>query len=381
MGSTNFDRALNQIERGIDGTNKGIPIPFDRLRKFLPNIQQKTYYLIGAGTKVGKTSFADDIFFYGAYDYFKDLQTKGELNGFKLDIDYFSYEIDSETKIIKGISRKLWHDYGIIADTNTILSRGENHCSAELYELIVSYRQYFEEMLDVVTIHDMPDNPTGIYKYLNEKAKQHGKIITKNINKNPNEPPVLRFDRYEPYNENRYWLVFIDHIALMMEERGFNTKQNIDKMSQYLVLLRNNFNLTPIVIQQLAFDSESDERHKQGRLTPTIKDFGDSKYTTRDANVIMTLFSPYRYKIEKFQGYDVSALGNSYRNLEILENRDGEPNINLGLNFIGPCGTFRELPRANDMSPAKNEYAASLENIKSKYIKVNGIWEPRYLEN
>ena len=93
-------------------------------------------------------------------------------------------------------------------------------------------------------------------------------------------------------------------------------------MSQYLVNLRNNFGLTPIVIQQLAFDSENDERHKTGRLTPTLKDFGDSKYTTRDANVIMTLFSPYRYSLERFQGYDVTKLGNSFRNLEILENRE-----------------------------------------------------------
>lgn len=47
-----FDRALGKIEAGRTGQNKGIPIPFSRLRKYLPNIQQKTYYLIGAGTKV-----------------------------------------------------------------------------------------------------------------------------------------------------------------------------------------------------------------------------------------------------------------------------------------------------------------------------------------
>lgn len=314
-----YNRVISRVEEGIKGENQGIPIPFNRLRQFLPNIQRSTYYLVGAGTKVGKTSLVDDVFYYGSYDYYKGLKEASKLEGFELDIDYFSYEIDRETKILKGISRKIWHDYGIIADTNTILSRGENRCSAELYDLVTSYKDYFEEMEDVVTVHDMPDNPTGIYKYLKDKAEKHGKTYYKNINKNPNEDPVLRFDRYEPNNPNRYWLVFIDHIALMMEERGFNTKQNIDKMSQYFVLLRNNYGISPIVIQQLAFDSESDERHKQGRLTPTIRDFGDSKYTTRDANVIMALFSPYRYKIDTFQGYDIRALGNTYRNLEILE--------------------------------------------------------------
>ena len=39
--------------------------------------------------------------------------------------------------------------------------------------------------------------------------------------------------------------------------------------------------MTPIVIQQLTFDTDNDERYKSNRLTPTLRDFGDSKYTTR----------------------------------------------------------------------------------------------------
>lgn len=83
----------------------------------------------------------------------------------------------------------------------------------------------------------------------------------------------------------------------------------------------------------------------------------------------MALFSPYRHQMERFNNYDITKLGNSFRSLEILENRDGEPNINLGLNFIGPSGTFRELPKASEMTDAKYNYAASLMNAKSTYIK------------
>lgn len=370
-----FDRALQQVDDGIQGNNTGIPIPFPRLRQYLPNIQQKTYYLIGAGTKIGKTSFADDTFFYGAFDYYKSLKDHDLLNGFELDIDYYSYEIDIDTKIIKGINRKLWHDYGIITDSNTILSKGPNHCKQELYDLILTFREYFDDLEEICTIHDMPDNPTGMKRYLVDKAKTKGETILKNINQDPEGTPIMRFDSYVPYNRKRYWLIFIDHIALMLEERGFNTKQNIDKMSQYLVGIRNNYRATPIVIQQLSFDTDNDERHKSGRLVPTKKDFGDSKYTTRDANVIMTLFNPYEHQLDKFKNYDIRTLGNSFRNLEILANRDGEPNINLGLNFIGPCGTFRELPKAIEMNPDSYKYMASLENGESVYYKdSNGLW-------
>ena len=53
-----FDSALDNIAKGLDGTNQGIPIPFERLRQYIPNIQQKTFYLVGAGTKVyGSVSY------------------------------------------------------------------------------------------------------------------------------------------------------------------------------------------------------------------------------------------------------------------------------------------------------------------------------------
>lgn len=293
-----------------------------------------------------------------------------------MDIDYFSYEIDTDTKIIKGIIRKLWHDYGIIADVNTVLSKGQNHCSQELYDLIIGFRDYFDDLEGILTIQDMADNPTGIFNYLINKAKKHGEIVMKNINKDASGEPIMRFSHFIPNNPDRYHLFFIDHIALMLEERGFNTKQNIDKMSNYAVQLRNNFNMTPIVIQQLSFDTTNDDRYKSNRLTPTLKDFGDSKYTTRDANVIMTLFSPYSVGIEKFHQYDVARLGDSFRNLEILANRDGEPNINLGLNFIGPCGTFREMPKASEITSAHYDAASSYFNDKPTYVKENGVYIP-----
>jgi len=46
-----FDRALQAIEKGRAGENKGIPIPFERLRAYIPDIQKSTYYLLGGPTK------------------------------------------------------------------------------------------------------------------------------------------------------------------------------------------------------------------------------------------------------------------------------------------------------------------------------------------
>jgi replicative DNA helicase len=312
-GKTIFDGALDKVVRGREGLNEGLPMGFKRLVHHLPNIQQGTYYLVGASTKIGKTSFADDCFLYNPYDFLMTNESDIEL-----DVDYFSFEIDKFTKVIKGICRKIWKDYGILVNPNEILSRGKNYCSDEIYTKVLEYRTYFESMEDIVTMHDESDNATGINKYLLKKAAQNGKIIKKKIGTSKEGVDIMRFDRYIPNNPNKYWIVFIDHIALLKEERGFSTKQNIDKMSKYLVELRNNFNIIPVVIQQLNFDTDNDDRHKSKRLTPTLRDFGDSKYTTRDANVIMTLFDPSRYELERFQGYNIKKLGNTFRNLEIL---------------------------------------------------------------
>jgi hypothetical protein len=370
-----FDRALNAIERGRQGENDGIPIPFSRLAEYIPNIQRKTYYLIGGASKSGKTSLADDIFLYGAYDYYKYLKDTNQLDGIELDFDYFSFEIDTDTKIVKGISRKLWHDYGIIADSKTILSKGKFHCSDEIYTLVRNLRDYFNDLEDILTISDSVDNPTGINKYLINKAKKHGEIVSKNINKDPEGEPILRFSHYIPKNTKRYHLFFVDHLALTMEERGFSLKQTMDKVSSYAVGLRNNFSMSPVIVQQMSFETTNDDRFKSNRLSPTVRDFGDSRYPVRDCNIAMCLFNPYSLHLERFHNYNIVGLGDSYRNLEILVNRDGEPNINVGLNFIGPCGTFRELPKASEMTQGKEIYAATYANKNSTYVKnANGEW-------
>ncbi len=276
-----FDEVLGSINSGIQGGNVGIPIAFPRLRKYIPNIQQKQYILAGAQSKIGKTSIIDDIYLYGAYDWYKANKDAGTLDGIDLDIDYYSFEIDKVSKIIKGVSRKIWHDYGLVVDSNTILSKGENRCSKEIYDLVLSYRSYFEEMEDIVTIQAEPENVTGIRKYLLDKAAKNGEIVYKNINKDPLGPKILRFDKYIPKNPKRYWEIIVDHAALIKEESGMNLKQNIDALSKVFVMARNNFSATPILIQQMSGDGETDERFKSGRLTPTLRDFGDSKYTVR----------------------------------------------------------------------------------------------------
>ena len=354
-----FDSALQEIERGKLGLNKGLPMGFDRLVEYLPNIQQKTYYLLGGRTKDGKTSFVDDCFLYNPYEYIQDNETD-----LIQDVDYFSFEIDKTSKIIKGICRRIYKKYGLIVDVNTILSRGRNRISTEIYELVLKERNYFDKLEDVLTVFSIDDisNPTGMFKYLKSKAERFGKSTYREIDIGEDKK-IRKFESYTQYNPNRYHEIIIDSIGLTEPEKAKTLKDTIDQLSKYLIKLRNHYYDIPIVIQQLTFDADNDMRHQASRLKPTTRDFSDSKYTNRDANVIMSLFNPSAYKLGEFEGYDIDRLGNSYRNLEILCNRDGEPNINIGLQFIGKVGTFKELPRIENMT--ENHYT-TIELLNNK---------------
>lgn len=344
-----FDSVLEEIKRGQEGLNKGLPHGLSKLSQFLPNVQQKTYYLIGASTGCGKTTLVDQMFMYEPFEYINNTPDCE----FTLDIDYFSFEIDKITKITKGVSRQLFNKYKIVADVNYILSRGEHRVSQEIYDKVIECREYFEKLENSLTVFDMPENPTGINKYLYRKAEKFGKVYRKEVEKLDENGKTVKFevfDRYEPYDKNRYHIVIIDHISLLPEERGYNTKQLIDKMSQYLVLLRNNFNIIPVVVQQLNYDINDPMRAKTNRLTPMLSDFGDSKYTTRDANYVLSLFSPMTFDIQNFAGYNVEKLKDRFRSLEILKGRDGGIGTRVGLGYLGESGVFKELPRADQMT-------------------------------
>jgi hypothetical protein len=315
---SNFDRALEEIKRGQLGLNEGLPHGIPGLNDYVPNVQQKSYYLLGASTGCGKTSLADSMFIYSPYDAFKTGDTT-----YDLDITLYSFEIDIISKIIKGICYKIYKDFNIIVDVNYILSRGKNRISKEIYDKVMLYREYYDQLSDKVTIFDSSINPTGIYKYLEAKAEKLGKIEYKYITTKNDRDEIVKikvFDKYTPNNPQLIKIFIIDHIALTKGEKGLtNTKSIIDTMSEYSIKLRNNYYYSPVIVQQLSYEINDPIRARLNRLSPMLSDFGDSKYTTRDADFVFSLYSPMTHGQEFYMGYDIRLLGDRFRAVEILK--------------------------------------------------------------
>ncbi len=345
-----FSDVIEKIDRGREGLNTGLSMGFERLVEHIPGIQQGTYYLIGGETGSGKTAFTDSCFLYNPYDWIK----ANPDCGMDFRVFYWSLEIDKTIKITKAICRKLYLDYGILTDINFVLSRGKNRISQEVYDTVKFTKDYFCGLEDCLTIIDAAENPTGIYKFMNNYAKENGDILYKKIQSGGETISV--FDKYIPYNPDKYVLIVIDHIALMKRERGFNQKDNIDKMSEYLIPLRNNFNFIPVVVQQLGRAMSQTDRFKLDRVEPQLSDFKDSGNTQQDANVVLSLFSPRKYEIENFRGYNIVKLKDRYRSLSILKNRDGAADIRIGLQFVGEVGHFEEVPPAKQFKEDPSLY-------------------------
>jgi len=344
-----FEKLNEEVNKGLSGNNNGIPMGFDRLNRYI-GIRKSMFFLIGGNTGSGKTSFIDDCFVLNPFDWYISSQNKTDI---KLKIWYRSMERSSTYKYAKWICRRIFLDHGVSISVNKLLGWTEKMNEDE-YNLFLSYQPYMDKMKDVITVIEGPENPVGIAKELRAYALKNGKIVQK-------DPDDEYSKVYVPNDPNEITIVIIDHIGLLKTTKDQPTKKEaIDKMSNELQYARDFFGYTPVVVSQFNRSISNPMRLKAGDVEPQLEDFSDSSSTQNDADVVLALFDPVRYKVEDTSGYDLNKLkdefgGKYFRSLRLLKNSYGEDDIRIGLAFLGMLGIFRELPRKRDITDAYYE--------------------------
>lgn len=345
-----LDNLKKRRENAVSGNINCIPSPFKRFSSQYPGIQQGHYYLISASTKVGKSMITNYLYLYNPLLYSYYHRDKA-----RVKIFYFNLEETEEVITLRFMSFLLYIFDNIIITPTELRSIEEgkpldekiiNRLQEDPYKDILNY---YEECVEFKSVR----NPTGINNTIKAFCKQNGTTyykdqeITNNIT---GETEIIKaFDYYEPNDENLYFINIIDHVSLLSLEQGMSIKQCIDLLSStYLVRLRNRYNIIPVVIQQQAADMESLDRIRSNKLRPTMNGLAESKLTSRDCQVMLGLFSPYRHEIPEYLGYDVKQLKDHLRFLEVVINREGESNSVCPLYFIGQCNYFEELPLPTD---------------------------------
>lgn len=344
MSELIFDEALKSIEKSRKKDINVIPFPFKRFCDLVPGVMQETSYLFGGYSGDGKSTIVDDLFMYNVFDYYS--QNKDKID---VQFTYFSFELSKKRKILKGISRELFKRFNIRKDIRELQSLKKNRITDEEYELIKKVRDKFEILEDKLTIFDAAINPTGINKYIWSLADKNGKIETNNISYEGTERKI--FKSYTPYNEDKYQIIILDHAALVHGERNFSDKELIDKTSEYSNIWRNNFRMTPVIIQQFSADTLSIDRIKTGRTEPDMNSFGESKTSVRNYDVIMAAYNPLKFDLKTHRGYKVVGyLNDYYRSLFLLKDRDGTMNRCVGIYFDGAMNITYELKKAEEIT-------------------------------
>lgn len=263
---------------------------------------------------------------------------------------YRSMERSKTYKLAKWVARKIFLDHAVTIPVPKLLGWTEKMTYDE-HDLFMLYEDYMGSMNDVIEIIDGPENPVGIAKELKAHALKHGRI----------EQVDEYNKRYFPDNENEVTIVIIDHIGLLRLTKDQPTKkQAIDKMSDELRYARDFFGYTPVVVSQFNRDISNPIRIKNGDVEPQLEDFADSSQTQNDADVVLALFDPMRYKVPDPSGYNLDKLkdqygGKYFRSLRLIKNSFGEDDVRIGLGFLGQVGMFKELPKRKDMTDADYE--------------------------
>lgn len=308
----------------------------------------------------GKSQFASHVFMYTPLIYAYHNRDK-----VRVKILYFALEETPERVMQRFMSHILYYlSKGKIRVSPRDLrsSKNDKPLSQEVLDLLQTqeYKDIFKFFEENV-IFSSTANPTGIYKECKRYAEGRGVIHTKKavyrgelgeLNETDS------FDYYVPNDPGEYIIPFIDHIGLIDTERGMNLKQSMDKLSEYLAkYLRNNYGMSPVIIQQQSFENESNDNFVSGKIRPSAQGLGDSKYIARDCNILLGLFSPFKFELNEYKEYDITKFRDNIRFLEVLVNRDGEMGGLCPLFFDGAVCDFQELPLPKDTEGLARVYS------------------------
>lgn len=349
-----FEQLKKEVEAGLAGKNNGIPMGFNRLNKHI-GIRRGMYFLVGGNTGSGKTSFIDDAFVLNPVDWYISQKTPD----IKLRVIYRSMERPKTYKFAKWVARKIFLDQGVIIPVNKLLGWTDK-MSHDEHDLFLMYEDYINRVSEIVTIIDGPENPVGIAKELKAHALENGTIEQDGYNK-----------IYIPNDPSETTIVVIDHIGLLKTTKDQPTKKEaIDKMSDELRYARDFFGYTPVVVSQFNRSISNPMRIKNGDVEPQLEDFSESSSTQNDADVVLALFDPIRYKVADPSGYSLERLKDQFgakyfRSLRIIKNSYGSDDLRIGLGFLGEIGLFKELRKKKDMTDV------DYENVTNKSFFLN----------
>nr|DAG99073.1 MAG TPA: Helicase ATPase REPLICATION [Crassvirales sp.] len=344
------DKVLDLIStaQAVDDVQKNIiPLSFQRFKRSFPGIQRATYHLITAYSNGGKSQFTCAYFLFEPI--LKAFYSNGRI---KVNVIAFPLEETQEDIMLRFISYLLYRNLKKVAPKSVLKgTHPEQKIDEETKKYMEtrdfqSFLRYFESCM----LFKSADTMEGIEYEIERYAEMHGTIEYEEKEEVDEVTGVITTTKvpesYKIADDNKYVIIWLDHISLLMPSKGESLKASMDRLSKYLKKKAANFyKFIPVVVQQQSGENETQEAVKAKRTRPTRSGLADTKYTYRDADVMMGIYSPAVHDIPQYAGYDIKKYRDNIRFLSIEKNRDGEVGSTIGLIFCGAMAYFKEAKK------------------------------------
>lgn len=363
-----IDEILKLLEENKGRKERGecnsIELPFERFGKFFFGYEKGKYFLYTANSGIGKTKITKFLAVLSVLRF-------AVKNNIKVHIKYFALEESAIDFWLSFLSAILDTKKDIRLSVAELKSLGENTLTDKQLAAIKECKEYLAIFMQYITVYDNISNGFGIFKEVRDYARDNGKFYYKGKEISAESD---QHDKYIANDPNEYVFIILDHMGLLISEKN---KQG-DKMDERTAMgyfskeyaLKNfckKYKYIFIGVVQQSQEQEKMEFTNKGdsvikKLEPTISGIANNREIAREADFIFGLFAPDRYEIEKYRGYDITKLKDTYRCLIVLKDRwYGTANSYVHLFMDGVKNEFYELPKASDMNDTK--YAEFLKKV------------------
>ncbi len=404
-----MDSFIQEFKNGQEGKNLGLPVGLRTLDLAINGLQRRKIISVAAAPKVGKSLLTLQAFII--YPYLHSVENN-------VDVDFIVYSLEMGLNDVRYRTAAFffYYDYGIkdfeyngktyTLSPNYLLGKEKDEDSYEMIgnrkvQKIIKVSDYHKKILKEIYINriipmfgeyngnslvkpgkiklivdTVDSNPTGVRNYLLNLAKDNGKFLYEDYVTTNNTGQKIKKQRlsgYEPNNPKKYTIVLIDHVRKLPIERGFTLKQNIDKMLEYEVQLRNLCNFTFINVIHLNRQIVEVNRMKYSKETlfPIPEDIKDSGNLSEESDTILTMMNPTdeRYKLINHFGVQIDRYPD-YRSIHLVESRDTPAPIHIRTELYAGVGVFVPLV-LEDEPNRRNESNQTIPIIDYNYQPTN----------
>lgn len=352
-------------QKVLDGGINGIPVPFTRFRQEFPTIEPGRYFIVTGATKASKTQLANYLFIYNTvlYCYHHPEKIRVKIFFFPLEETKEQITLRFEAFLLHYITNGAVN----ISPADLRSTDERKPVREDILNLMESaeFKAIFDIYDNIVTFCDSR-HPTGIFKTVKDYMDAHGSIKYRTLvfdevdeltGKHTKVPRQV-FDKYIPDDPDEMVIAIVDHVGLLTCEKDTPTiKQTIEKLSDYMVILRNKYGCSYVGVQQQNMETTNLEAFKNNKIRPTKDGLKDSKRPGEDCDVLIGMTCPNAFELKEYLRYDLTNLKDNFKVLEVVLNRGGRANVLCPLYHDGAINFYRELPRPDDDVNMNKVYA------------------------